>query len=295
MNAVRQHAATSKGLLKFYIITLVAVPLAATIYALVAFSWYRGDARDIVLFAVFYTLAGFGISIGYHRMLTHRGFESHPAVKAVFLMLGCMAVEQNPIRWAATHIRHHAHADKEGDPHSPMQGLFHAHVGWLARHDSYADPNVYVPHLVQDPLVRFFDRTTPFWYALSFALPLALGGWSGLLWGGLVRVFFTHHVTWSVNSICHMFGSRPFRTTDDSSNNWIVGLLGFGEGWHNNHHAFPQSAFHGLKPWQVDFSSYLIRLLRRLGLVRNVVVPTPMQVALRSAERVPERVSVPAL
>jgi stearoyl-CoA desaturase (delta-9 desaturase) len=188
-----------------------------------------------------------------------------------------MALEGHPLEWAATHIKHHAHADRDGDPHSPVEGLFHAHLGWIFRKEA-EDPNVYCRHLINDPIIVFVSRTVVLWGVLGFAIPFVLGGWTGLLWGGFVRLFFVHHMTWSVNSICHTFGKRQFETNDRSRNEWAIGLLAFGEGWHNNHHAFPRSAFHGLRWWQFDFSGYLIRLFEVLGLARDVYrVPAALQ------------------
>jgi stearoyl-CoA desaturase (Delta-9 desaturase) len=180
-----------------------------------------------------------------------------------------MAVEGPAINWAANHLKHHALADRDGDPHSPVDGFVHAHLGWLFSQDQ-ADPAVYCRPLLSDPIVVFVDRTFLLWVVLSLAIPFAVGGWTGLLWGGLVRVFFVHHVTWSVNSVCHTFGRRSFATTDRSRNQWTVGVLGMGEGWHNNHHAFPRSAVHGLDRWQPDVSAWLIAGLERLRLVADV-------------------------
>jgi stearoyl-CoA desaturase (delta-9 desaturase) len=201
-------------------------------------------------------------------MLTHKSFETSKPIKALFVIMGCMAWEGNPITWASTHIKHHAHSDQDDDPHSPLVSLWHAHVGWIF--NEVADPDTYGSWLRKDPVVVWVDRTWWLWGLLGMAIPWALGGWSGLLWGGLVRMCLTHHVTWSVNSVCHTFGRRPYRTQDASRNNWLVGLLAFGEGWHNNHHAFPRSAFHGMEWWQFDLSSWLIRTLEATKLVWNV-------------------------
>ena len=170
-------------------------------------------------------------------MLTHRSFQPHPVVKFILLVLGTLAVEAPPIEWAAVHIKHHAQSDREGDPHSPLEGLFHAHVGWLFK-GNFPSPEVYCRHLLKDRIVVFVNSTFLLWIALSFVILYLIGGWTGVLWGGLVRIFLGHHVTFSVNSVCHTFGKRAFETNDRSRNEWIVGLLGFGEGWHNNHHAF---------------------------------------------------------
>jgi stearoyl-CoA desaturase (delta-9 desaturase) len=267
---------------KAYILTIVIVPFLGTVLAICSL-WQRAiNLSDLVLLGTMYTLTAFGIAIGYHRMLTHRSFQAHPVVRSISLILGSMAIEAPPIEWAATHIKHHAQSDREGDPHSPMEGIFHAHMGWLFK-DRFADPQQYCRHLMKDPIVVFINRTFLLWVALSLLIPFVIGGWTGFLWGALVRIFIGHHVTFSVNSICHTFGKREFETNDRSRNEWIVGLLGFGEGWHNNHHAFPRSAFHGLRWWQVDFSGYLIRLLERLGLVHNVYRISPAVLAHYSA------------
>ena len=267
---------------KAYILTIVIVPFLGTVLAICSL-WQRAiNLSDLVLLGTMYTLTAFGIAIGYHRMLTHRSFQAHPIVRSISLILGAMAIEAPPIEWAATHIKHHAQSDREGDPHSPMEGIFHAHMGWLFK-DRFADPQQYCRHLMKDPIVVFINRTFLLWVALSLLIPFVIGGWTGFLWGALVRIFIGHHVTFSVNSICHTFGKREFETNDRSRNEWIVGLLAFGEGWHNNHHAFPRSAFHGLRWWQVDFSGYLIWLLERLGLARDVYRVSPALLARYSA------------
>ncbi|GCE12594.1 acyl-CoA desaturase [Tengunoibacter tsumagoiensis] len=252
-------------------IVLVAVvgPLLATVYAIYSL-WGRAiHAVDLALLLSMYTITALGVTVGFHRMLTHRSFKPNPVIKFLFLVMGSMSLEGMAIEWAATHTKHHAKSDREGDPHSPVEGFFHSHVGWLFK-DSMADPKVYTPHLLKDPIVMFVSRTFFVWVLLSLAIPFAIGGWWGLLWGGLVRIFLAHHVTWSVNSICHTFGKREFETSDQSRNEWVVGLLAFGEGWHNNHHAFPRSAFHGLHWWQFDLSGYIIWTMERLGLVKDV-------------------------
>lgn len=256
-------------LYKATVLVVVIVPLLATVLA-IKFLWDRAvNWSDLTFLVVMYSLIALGVTVGYHRMLTHRSFRPHPVVKFIFLVLGSMAFEGPAIEWAATHVRHHADSDKEGDPHSPVEGFFHAHIGWLFK-DGMSDPNIYCKNLVDDKMVMFVSRTFLLWAVLSLLVPFALGGWHGLLWGGLVRMFLNHHVTWSVNSVCHTFGKREFKTNDRSQNEWIVGLLAFGEGWHNNHHAFPRSAFHGLHWWQFDLSGYIIWLLERMGLVKDV-------------------------
>jgi stearoyl-CoA desaturase (delta-9 desaturase) len=253
---------------KIGVLIAVVVPFVATLYAIVLLWQQYVGWRDIALLLTFYVLAGLGITVGFHRMLTHKSFETHPAVRFIFLVMGCLAVEGSPLEWASTHIQHHANSDGEDDPHSPLEGFWHAHFGWLFAFKN--NPNVYGTWLQRDPMVMFVTKYWLAFAALGLIIPFAIGGWTGLLWGGAVRIFLGHHVTWSVNSICHTFGERPFQTRDASRNNFIVGLLAFGEGWHNNHHAFPRSAFHGLRWWQVDTSAYLIRTLERTGLVWNV-------------------------
>jgi stearoyl-CoA desaturase (Delta-9 desaturase) len=259
---------------KIVMLVVVVLPFLATLFA-IALLWQRAvNWTDIALLIAFNVIAGLGVTIGYHRMLTHRSFRPNPVVKFIFLAFGSMAVEGPALQWAATHIKHHAHSDREGDPHSPVEGFWHAHLGWMFIRTA-ADPNVYCRNLVRDAMVVFMSSTFFLWVILSLVIPFAIGGWTGLLWGGLVRIFFTHHITWSVNSVCHTFGKREFETRDRSRNEWIVGLLGFGEGWHNNHHAFPRSAFHGLHWWQFDLSGYVIWTLERVGLVRDVYRVSP--------------------
>lgn len=267
---------------KVVVLVVVIVPLFAAVLAM-GLLWARAvHWLDIALLVSLYSLVALGVTVGYHRMLTHRSFRPHPIVKFVLLVLGSMALEGPALQWAATHIKHHAQADREGDPHSPVEGFFHAHMGWIFGADS-ADPHVYCRNLVNDPVVILVSRTSVLWAVLSLVIPFVIGGWTGLLWGGLVRIFLTHHVTWSVNSVCHTFGRREFETSDQSRNEWVVGLLAFGEGWHNNHHAFPRSAFHGLHWWQFDLSGYVIRALERLGLVHDVYRISPDMITRRAA------------
>ena len=259
---------------KAVVLIVVVVPLLATGLA-IRLLWARAvHWPDLALLLTMYALVAFGVTVGFHRMLTHRSFRPHPVVKFILLVLGSMSIEGPALQWAATHIKHHALSDREGDPHSPVEGFFHAHIGWMFGDDE-GDPNVYCRNLVQDRMVVFVSRTFLLWSILAFVIPFAIGGWTGLLWGGLVRIFLTHHVTWSVNSVCHTFGKGAYETRDRSRNEWVVGLLGFGEGWHNNHHAFPRSAFHGLHWWQFDFSGYLIWTLERLGLAHDVYRVAP--------------------
>ena len=225
---------------------------------------------DVWLLLSMYLATSLGVTIGYHRMLTHDGFTCPDWLRGLFLILGVMAMAGPPFGWAATHIKHHAHSDHDGDPHSPLEGFWHAHFGWILLGESFRAQDGYADHLKGDPVVMFVNRTALFWSLLSFAIPFAIGGWTGFVWGGGVRVFLQNHATWGVNSICHTFGKREFETTDESRNNWFIGLVALGEGWHNNHHAFPNNAFHGLRWYQFDLSGLVIRILEKVGLVWDV-------------------------
>lgn len=254
------------------VVTLVAVfvPLGATLFAITQLWQRQVIGTDIVMLFGLYLLTGLGITIGFHRYATHRSFKASPVVEFLLLGLGTMAVEGQVIQWVATHWKHHRLADKPGDPHSPLEGLWHAHIGWMFDSKAQGDPSRDAKHLLKDPVAVFIDRTFIAWIALGLLVPFLIDGWRGLIWGGLVRIFLTHHVTWSVNSICHQFGRRTFDTPDQSRNEWIVGLFGLGEGWHNNHHAFPGSAFHGMRWYEIDISGYAIRAMERLHLVSAV-------------------------
>jgi len=247
-----------------------------------------------VQFAVFgvpFVLTSFGVTVGYHRLFTHRSFETSRPVMWMFAVFGSMAVEGPLFRWVATHRRHHQLSDVEGDPHSPhlredtftgmLYGLWHAHAGWLFQPEI---PGLarYIGDLRKDHMLRRISATFPMWVGLGLLIPTVLGGlltqsWSGaligFLWGGLARIFLVHHITWSINSVCHLWGGRPYETGDHSRNNVVFGVIGLGEGWHNNHHAFPNSARHGLKWWQLDISYILIRTMAVLGLAWKVNIP----------------------
>ena len=260
------------------ILALILLPLIGAL-ASVVLALARGlDAIDLVSFAAFYVWTGLGITVGYHRLFTHRAFAAHAGVRHVLAIAGAMAIQGPASRWVADHRRHHAHADRPGDPHSPVvRGLWHAHLGWLFTGDR-TDIARYAPDVLADPTLVRVERRYVVWVGVSLAAPTLLG-WvlggpdhalSGFLFAGLARICLLQHVTWSVNSICHRFGSQAFATRDQSRNNWLVGLFALGEGWHNNHHAFPSSARQGLLRGQIDPSWGLIWLLERLGLVFDV-------------------------
>jgi stearoyl-CoA desaturase (delta-9 desaturase) len=261
--------------------------------------------HDLVVFIALYLLTGLGVTVGFHRHLTHRSFESGRAVRGVLAALGSAAVEGPVIAWVADHRKHHAFADVEGDPHSPhvdhgsglrgtLRGLFHAHVGWLFIHTQRGSKERYAADLLRDPVIRLVNRTFPLWVlaglGLAFGLGVALGGTiaaglTGLLWGGGIRMLVLHHVTYSINSLCHVFGKRPFDTGDRSTNLAWLAVPALGEAWHNNHHAFPTSAVHGLRRRQFDPSGLVIAGLERLGLAWNVVRVSPERQAARAAAR----------
>jgi fatty-acid desaturase len=238
--------------------------------------WFWPRAVDIALFLGIYLLTCLGIGIGYHRLLTHRGFVCPRWLRLSLTWIGCAALQGGPARWVSMHRRHHRAADREGDPHSPLAGFFHGHVGWVMRWDEQdaADHHKLVPDVSgQDPLMRLLDRGLLFMlpWALTGVLCFAIAGWRGVLWGTFIRTLALWHVTWCVNSICHRWGRQPNKTRDESRNVWWVGLLSLGEGWHNNHHAKPAAALHGWRWYEIDVSGYVIRLLARLRLIRQVV------------------------
>jgi stearoyl-CoA desaturase (delta-9 desaturase) len=259
--------------------------------------------RDLAILGVVYLVTGLGITVGFHRLLTHRSFKTSKALRGIFAALGSAAIEGPVISWVADHRKHHTFSDEQGDPHSPhvghgggwrgtLRGLFHAHMGWLFIHTERGAKRRFAPDLIDDPVVNFVDRTFLLWAAIGLAVPFALGyaiggtlvaGLTALLWGGAVRVFLLHHFTYSINSVCHVFGRRRFATDDESRNVIWLALPTFGEAWHNNHHAFPTSAFHGLRRWELDPSAAVIRALERLGLAWDVVRISPERQAAKTA------------
>jgi len=287
------------------------VPFLAFIAAIVLL-WNRiVDWSDLALFALMYVLTGLGITVGFHRLLTHRSFMTFKPVEYLFATLGSMAVQGPVIAWVADHRKHHAHTDDEGDPHSPHvghgdgvvgapRGLWYAHMGWLFDAHGRAEAERYARDLVEDRGMRFLSR----WFlgvaALGLLIPAGLGylidgtlkgALTGLLWGGFVRIFMLHHVTWSINSVCHFFGRRRFAVEDHSTNVFWLALPSFGESWHHNHHAFPRSAVHALKWWEIDTSAAVIRTLRRLKLAWNVVEISPER---QTEKQAPKRTAIAA-
>jgi len=272
--------------------TAAILPFAAFIAAVVllwneAVSW-----RDLAIFGGMYFVTAMGITIGYHRLFTHRAFEAPRPVKYLFAVLGSMAVQGPLIDWVADHRKHHAFTDTVGDPHSPhhdhgegfkgaIEGLWYAHMGWLFVTQGTAQKRRFARDLLEDPGMRRISRAFPWLVLLGLAIPFALGfgltgsvagGLTALLWGGFVRIFMVHHVTWSVNSVCHFFGRRRFDTDDYSTNVLWLALPSLGESWHHNHHAFPRAAKQGLRWWEIDPSGLIILGMKKVGLARNVVL-----------------------
>ena len=274
-----------------YQLTVVIVPVIALVFA--ALQLRNSPLAPVMLtsFLVMYSIAGLGVTIGFHRLLTHRSFETYPIVRYAFAIMGTMSAQGYFFNWIAEHRVHHMHSDHELDPHSPhrygeglwnqMRGLFHSHLGWLIK-PRLAGIERYITDLKSDNVMVWIDKLSLLWVALGFVGPALVSyvftrsvaaATVAALWGGPVRIFFLNHTTWSINSICHTWGKKPFASNDESRNNWLFGILAFGEGWHNNHHAFPRSAKHGLFRYQVDMSYLLIRLMELMGLAWKLNVP----------------------
>ncbi len=296
------------------IVNLIGVPAPLVgLGVAIVLLWNRMiGPLELVLLAVFYVITALGITLGFHRMFTHRAFEASRTFRAVVAAMGSMAMQGSVITWVADHRKHHAFTDQDGDPHSPhghgpgfsgaVKGLWHAHVGWLFESVGTAERERFAPDMVKDRTMRVMDKLFFLWVALGLAIPFALGWIIGgglgtaltaLLWGGFVRVFLLHHVTWSINSVCHFFGRKRFDVDDESRNVFWLAPLSMGEAWHHNHHAFPTSAFHGLRFWErmADPTGLLITLLEKLGLVWNVVRVSPDR---QAAKTLPAAARTPA-
>ena len=280
-----------KPLARYFNLVAVVVPFIAVLAAIVLL-WDRGVAPvDLVSLVVLYMLAALGITVGYHRLFTHRAFKAARPVEIGLAILGSMGVQGPLIEWVADHRKHHAHPDQDGDPHSPhlgegsgISGLWHAHLGWLFRTQGQAEWRRYAPEILEDPKLKRVSKSFVPIVLLSLLIPFLIGlAWTGtligglqtFLWAGLVRIFLLHHVTWSINSVCHFFGRRDFAIEDKSTNVFWLALPSLGESWHHNHHAFPRSASHGLARWQIDISAMVITGLEKLGLASNVVRISP--------------------
>jgi stearoyl-CoA desaturase (Delta-9 desaturase) len=273
-------------------LTAILLPFLGLIAAVVLLWGWGFTWTDFGLLVGMYLLTAIGITVGFHRLFVHRSFETFMWIKFLLGIFGSMAVQGSLFNWVAQHRRHHQHSDEAMDPHSPhhygggvwgrVRGFWHAHIGWAFKPDP---PNLanYIKDLHRSPTLRVVNSLFPFWILLGLIIPALVGGlvagewvgaWRGLLWGGLARMFIVHHVTWSVNSAGHLWGTRPYRTGDQSRDNFIFGILALGEGWHNAHHAFPTSARHGLRWWKIDMSYAFIRLLGLLRLAWDIKVPT---------------------
>src|ERR1700761_5218397 len=285
----------------------VVLPFAGLLAAIVLLWNTAIGPLQLAVMVGLYVITALGITLGYHRMFTHRAMETSKPVRAIVAVMGSMAIQGGVITWVADHRKHHAFTDQDGDPHSPhghgtgfanaAKGLFHAHVGWLFETVGTSDRERFAPDLVKDRTMVVIDRLFWLWVVLSFAIPFALGWLIGgglfaalttLLWAGAVRVFVLHHVTWSINSVCHFFGRRRFDVEDESRNVFWLAPFSLGEAWHHNHHAFPTSAFHGLRFWErmTDPTGMVILLLEKMGLVWNVVRISPERQLAKVTERV---------
>ena len=273
----------------------IALPVLAMIAAIIVFWNQFVSLTDLLILAAMYLLTAIGVTVGFHRLLTHRAFQTYKSVEYAFAVLGSLSVQGPVNTWVADHRKHHAHTDREGDPHSPhvghgegvkgvLGGLWHAHVGWSMSDHGLADEKKYARELNEDPGMRWISKYFLVFLVLSLAIPAAagylvtgtlLGAATGLLWGGLVRIFLVHHVTWSINSVCHFMGTRRFDTDDRSTNVFWLALPSLGEAWHHNHHAFPRSADNGLKRRELDPSAWVITGLEKSGLAWNVVRISP--------------------
>ncbi len=290
------------ALQKWAVLAITVIPLVGLVSAIVSVWGWGVSARDLWIAFGLYVVTGLGITVGYHRLLTHKSFDAPPSVRAAWAVAGSLAVQGSCIEWVATHRRHHAYSDKYGDPHSPhvqaeeglkgtLKGLWHAHVGWLWR-PAGTVAETWAPDLLAEEKVNKVNQAFPWLILISFliapVLGFVLGGFSikaavtAFLWGSLARIWLLHHVTWAINSICHYFGTKPFDSHDEARNNPVLGILAFGEGWHNAHHAFPASARHGLRWWEFDSSWLVIKGMELVGLARNVKLPSETHLRARS-------------
>ncbi len=281
----------------------IGLPFVGLAFA-IQLLWGHGvGPAELGIMVVGYLLTGVGITVGYHRLFTHRSFETYRFVRYTFAVLGQMAVEGDVVTWVADHRKHHQFSDQEGDPHSPhagygsgpleaLKGLWHAHTGWMFSAAGRADRARYAKDLVQDRGLRVIARLFVPMVLFSLLVPglvgwALIGGWYGFLagfvWGGAVRIFLLHHVTFSINSICHFVGRRRFASNDESRNVWWLSWISFGESWHNNHHAFPTSAFHGLRKLELDPGGIVIWTLEKCGLAWRVVRIAPEKQQTRLA------------
>ncbi len=287
-------------------LTGVVLPFIGFVVAILLLwdSWV--DWTSLGALTLMYVVSVMGVTLGFHRLLTHRSFQTYKPVQYAIAILGSMAVQGPVMNWVADHRKHHAHTDQEGDPHTPhghgsglkgaITGLWYAHMGWLFERSGQSDHERYARDVFEDRGMRFIHRTFALWVAVGIAIPAVIGlavtgttrgAFEAALWGGPVRIFLGHHVTWSINSVCHFFGTRRFAVEDHSTNVFWLSALSMGESWHHNHHAFPRSAFHGLRSWEIDPTGWVIRGMRRVKLAWNVVEITPERQAQKLATAAP--------
>ena len=275
-----------QGAIKWNTTVFMIIFHAGAIASLFMLSW---KVLPVTIF-LWWVSGSLGVGMGFHRLLTHRGFKTPKFVEYFLTFCGLLSLEGGAINWVVTHRIHHAHTDAEGDPHSPRDGSWWAHMGWILRGTAQQHDDVtmrrYAPDLMKDKVHVFMNTLYYVPLIISGIILLAIGGWSWLFVGVFLRVTIGLHFTWLVNSATHLWGSRRFITTDDSTNSWWVALLTFGEGWHNNHHAHPRAAKHGLTWYEIDFNWYGIRALQMLGLAKRIQLITPEQIetAARQAQ-----------
>ncbi len=300
VGTVRSHTSVPSQLAG---VIAVVVPPVVVVLAMGLLWDTAFHVEDLVAMLVLYVLCGLGITVGWHRYFSHKSFETSRATRAVLAILGSMAMQGPLTQWVTDHRKHHAFSDVEGDPHSPhagfgdsllgrFLGLWHAHWGWLFTTKGLERGHHYGRDLYEDPLIRWIDRLYLLWVLATVGIPFLIGylvggtalrGVETLVWAGLVRIFVWQHITFSINSICHVFGARPFRTRDESRDVKLLALVSFGESWHNGHHAFPASAVHGLAGKQIDLSALVIRGMEKTGLAWDVRRPAAAQVDRRRA------------
>lgn len=291
------------GHLKFlrliHVLAITLLPLIGTGWTIFSLRYHAVKALDISLLIGMFFITAVGIEVGYHRHFSHRSFQTSTAVSVALAILGSMAAQGPVMYWVVLHRRHHEYSDQPNDPHSPnlhgqafigrIRGLWHSHIGWMFDHE-VPNPIYYSPEIVRDVTLSKVNRLYFVWVALGLTIPAVLGGllsgswygaWSGFLWGGAVRLLVGEHLIWTINSVVHVFGSRPFKTRDNSRNLLWLAIPTVGGAWHNNHHAFPNSAITGLRWWQLDIGGLLVRLLAALGLVWNVNKPTSRMINAR--------------
>jgi stearoyl-CoA desaturase (delta-9 desaturase) len=279
--------------------SLLALLHAGAALAVVHVAHHGLTGLQVALFVASYAITCGGVTVGYHRLFTHRSFSAPRPVRVLLALCGACALQGSVSQWAADHRRHHRATDASGDPHSPvdrrgdvtLRGFLHSHCGWLFSRERTV-VETFARDLTSDRALAWIDRSYPLWIALSLLLPAALAGaitgswigaWGGLLIGGALRVVALYHVTWSINSLCHIVGSRRFRTRDNSRNLWPLAIISLGESWHNNHHAFPSNAHHGLMRWELDLSGLAIDAMERIGLARDVRRTRHARIAERRA------------